>query len=169
MTARIAILGNSSGGKSTLARRLARELGLPRHEIDAFLWQPGWVLAPAEDYEARHAEVLTQEAWILDGFGRLESVAARLERATTIVLIDLPLWVHFWLAAERQLAWARGEIEHPPGEHDAMPSTKALFETIWTVEQEFMPTVRREIEEREAQGADVRRLTSLEEVEGFRL
>ena len=50
-----------------------------------------------------------------------------------------------------------------------MPPTKDLFETIWTVEQDFMPTVRREVEKREAQGADVRCLGTLEEVEGFRL
>lgn len=35
---------------------------------------------------------------------RLPYVAARLERATEIVVIDLPLWMHFWLAAERQIA-----------------------------------------------------------------
>lgn len=169
MSQRIAVLGNSSGGKSTLARRLAVEHGLPLHEIDKLLWRPGWVLAPTEDYEAAHAEILARGTWLLDGLGRLESVGARLARATSIVLIDLPLWVHFWLAAERQLAWARGDLEHTPGEHEAMPPTKALFETIWTVEQDFMPTVRRLVDEREAQGAEVRRLATLEEVEGFRL
>jgi hypothetical protein len=32
----------------------------------------------------------------------------RLARANAIVLVDTPLWMHFWLAAERQIAWAQG-------------------------------------------------------------
>lgn len=149
MTARIAILGNASGGKSTLARRLAEEQGLPLHEVDKLLWRPGWVPAPMADYEAAHDEILRRESWLLDGFGRLESIGARLARATTIVLVDLPLWVHFWLAE--------------------MPPTERLFETIWSLEQEAMPELRRLVAEQEARGRDVRRLLSLDAVEGFRL
>jgi hypothetical protein len=39
--------------------------------------------------------------------------------------------MHFWLAAERQIAWSAGELEHPPAGIREMPPTKALFENIW--------------------------------------
>ena len=80
---------------------------------------------------------------MIDGLGRLESLAARLARASEIVLIDLPLWMHFWLAAERQIAWARGEIAHPPAGAKEMPPTEDLFRTIFEVDRDWMPEVRR--------------------------
>jgi adenylate kinase family enzyme len=42
--ARIAVIGNSGGGKSTVARHLAVSRGLPLVEVDALLWRPGWQL-----------------------------------------------------------------------------------------------------------------------------
>ena len=111
---RIAILGNSGGGKSTLPRRLASEQRLPLHEVDRVLWQPGWVLTPDDVYRAAHERILAQPSWLIDGLGRLDSIPSRIERATTPILIDLPLWQHFWLAAERQTAWAMGKLEHKP-------------------------------------------------------
>lgn len=101
---RIAVIGNSGGGKSTLARRVAGKFELPYHEVDALLWEPGWVLKPVEAYEAAHDRVLAEESWVIDGLGRLETLPRRLARATHVVLIDMPLWRHFSLAAQRQLA-----------------------------------------------------------------
>jgi len=43
---RVAVIGNSGGGKSALARRLADKLAIPCAEIDALLWLPGWRLSP---------------------------------------------------------------------------------------------------------------------------
>ena len=164
---RIAVIGNSGGGKSTLARGLARKLGLPYHEIDALLWQPGWVLTPTDMFEAGHSKLLAGESWIIDGLGRLETLPARFARATEIVLIDMPLWQHFSLAARRQFEWATGKLAHPPAGLTEMPDTDALFETIWTVDQDWMPKIRAVVAGEEAQGKAVTRLTSLDELEKF--
>jgi adenylate kinase family enzyme len=95
--ARVVIIGNASGGKSTLARKLASRRDLPLTEIDQLLWQPGWKLTPPEIYERRHAEIIKQEAWVIEGLGSQGSIPERMARTTEIILIDLPLWVHFWL------------------------------------------------------------------------
>src|ERR1700761_3854554 len=139
---RTVIIGNSGGGKSTLARRLSAARACPHIEIDALLWQPGWQLTPVETYNTEHARLIAVDHWIIDGLGRRESIAARLDRATDIILVDMPLWMHFWLAAERQIAWARGAIEHPPAGLAAMPPTEALFRTIWDVDRDWMPEIR---------------------------
>jgi adenylate kinase family enzyme len=165
---RIAVIGNSGGGKSTLSRRLSQQFGLPYFEIDAFLWQPGWVLNSAEAYEGQHQRIIASDRWILDGLGRLETIANRLARATDIVLIDMPAWMHFWLAAERQIAWAAGRIEHPPAGAAEMPSTEALFQTIWEVDQNWMPEIRRLVEIEEGNGKHVFRLKSISELTRFR-
>jgi adenylate kinase family enzyme len=165
---RIAIIGNSGGGKSTLARRLARDLGLPYHEIDALLWGPGWVMRRADVYEPEHDRLVAGENWIIDGVGRLESLPGRLSRATCVILVDMPLWQHFSLAAHRQVEWATGRLEHRPAGLGEMPNTDILFRTIWTVDQALMPRIRALIAALEKQGKVVTRLTSLEELTGFR-
>ncbi len=159
---RIAIIGNGGGGKSTLARRMAASCALPWIEVDKLLWRTGWTLAPAEDYEVEHSRLIAQDRWLIDGLGRRESIGPRLQRATKIVLVDMPLWMHFWLAAERQIAWAKGGVEQTPGGFADMPPTEALFRTIWQVDQEWMPMLRAKVEECERQGAEVTRIASVD-------
>jgi adenylate kinase family enzyme len=155
---RIAVIGNAGGGKSTLARALARRHSLPYVEIDALLWREGWQAAPEGEYEAEHARRIAEPHWIIDGLGRLESIPARLARASAIVLIDLPLWVHFWLAAERQIAWAKGAIAHPPSGAKQMPPTETLFRTIYEIDRDWMPEVRRLTAAAESGGTRVERI-----------
>ena len=45
-TARIAILGNSVSGKSTLARLLAQNGTIPTLDLDAIFWEPIQLAAP---------------------------------------------------------------------------------------------------------------------------
>jgi adenylate kinase family enzyme len=54
IVARIVVIGNAAGGKSTLARHLARRRELPLVEVDRLLWQQGWQLTPAADYARQH-------------------------------------------------------------------------------------------------------------------
>jgi adenylate kinase family enzyme len=161
MTERIAVIGNAGGGKSTLARALAARRGLPYVEVDSLLWQPGWQLTPADIYEAEHARLIAQPRWVIDGLGRLESLAPRLRRAGEIVFIDMPLWMHFWLAAERQIAWTRGEMAHPPAGASGMPPTEALFRIIFEVDRDWMPEIRRLVDEAESAGTPVRRVSDV--------
>ena len=58
---RIAIVGNAGGGKSTLARGLAKTLELPHLELDRILWRPDWTLAPEADYDRRHTRLILRE------------------------------------------------------------------------------------------------------------
>jgi adenylate kinase family enzyme len=162
---RIAVIGNAGGGKSRLARRLAARLAVPYVEVDALLWRPGWVLAPQESYDADHERAIGAAAWVIDGLGRRASIAARLARATRIVLVDMPLWMHFWLAAERQIAWSRGPIADAPAGASTMPPTEALFRTIWEVDRDWMPEIRKLVDDAEAGGKRVERLRSLADLD----
>jgi adenylate kinase family enzyme len=163
---RIAVIGNAGGGKSTLARALATRRGLPYVEVDALLWRDGWQLAPTGEYEVGHARLIAEPRWVIDGLGRLESLPARLMRASEIVLVDLPLWMHFWLAAERQIAWAKGGIAYPPAGAKQMPPTEDLFRTIHEVDRDWMPEVRRMVASAESRGARVERIADVEALNG---
>lgn len=165
---RVAVIGNSGGGKSVLARRIAERWDLPYIEIDRILWQKGWRLAPESNYRSQHQQIISEDRWVIDGLGRQDSVPARLARATDILLIDLPLWVHFWLAAERQIKWATGALSNPPAGLEEMPPTKGLFQNIWEVDRSWMPEFRKLAEMLEAaRGKMVARLSSLEELDSF--
>ena len=165
--ARIVVIGNAGGGKSTLARRLAARRGLPYIEVDAFTWLPGWELVPDAGYRAAHERALAGDSWVLDGLGWLESIPARIARATEIILVDMPFWVHCWLAAERQIAWATGRLDHPVAGAAEMPSTKGMFESLYETERDWMPEIRRLVAEAEARGIPVRRITTYKELEAY--
>ena len=167
LIARVVVIGNAGGGKSTLARKLAEQRGLPHIEIDRLLWQDGWVLTPEDVYTRQHREIIGRDEWVIDGLGRQNSLAERLDRATEIVLVDMPLWMHFWLAAERQIAWASGQLNHAPGGVTKMPPTKDLFQTIWRVDQDWMPGIRNLCAKAEARSKLVTRLISVDELDAF--
>jgi adenylate kinase family enzyme len=165
---RIAIIGNAGGGKSTLARRLAASHDLPLTEVDKLLWQPGWKITPEEEYDALHQPLIDSDCWIIEGMGHLHSIRPRLLRATWIIVIDMPIWMHFWLAAERQIEQALGTLEHPvAGLGEPIP-TRDMFETLWETEQDWMPTIRADITEAEAAGIRVTRLDSVDAIDAFR-
>jgi adenylate kinase family enzyme len=161
---RIAIIGNAAGGKSTLAHKISTARGLPRIEVDKLLWQEGWKLAPADVYETRHSAAIAGDKWVIEGLGSQGSIPARISRATEIVLIDLPLWVHFALAAERQARW-RHEDMRPAG-MDEKPPTMALFRTMWEVDQNWLPAIR-ELCSRAGEAKKLTRLCSLEEIDAY--
>jgi adenylate kinase family enzyme len=164
---RIAIIGNAGGGKSTLVRTLATQRLLRHVEIDQLLWQEGWKLSPVDVYLKQHAEIISSDRWVIDGLGQKMSIPDRLARATDIILIDMPVWMHFWLAAERQIAWTTVTLKHPPGGISTLPPLEALFRTIWNVDQNWMPEVRALCVRAEATGTTVTRIASLDELNAF--
>jgi hypothetical protein len=165
--ARIVVIGNAAGGKSTLARQLVRCRELPLNR--------GGPVAMATGLAADAASRLCTPAcrdYRAAGLGDRRPRPPGLDlrngwRSTEIVLIDMPLWMHFALAAERQIAWARGQLDHPPAGAAEMPPTAELFRTMWEVEQTWMPELRSMCAEAELEGKAVTRLKSVEEIDAF--
>jgi adenylate kinase family enzyme len=74
---KVAIFGNTGGGKSTLARRLAELTRLPLYPLDLIQYRPGGGEVPRQDYLRAHADLLDKDEWIIDGFGCVASAWAR--------------------------------------------------------------------------------------------
>jgi hypothetical protein len=137
---RIAIIGNAGGGKSTLARRLGATLAIPVHEIDLLQWRPGWVPAPAEEVAQTHDRWLASPAWVIDGWGSWEAIAARFDLADTIVVIDYPLALHYWWAIKRQVnCLLHSDVAWPPPGCRALPVTWRLLKMIWHIHWTMRP------------------------------
>lgn len=64
---RIVIVGTTGSGKTTLARRLSEQTGIPHIELDALHWGPNWQEAPLDTFRERIAAALTESTWIVDG------------------------------------------------------------------------------------------------------
>lgn len=165
----VVVVGNSDGGKSVLARKLSAAHSLPYCEVDALMWRPGWQFAPEGEYVASHACWVAEPRWVMDGLGQRGFVLDRLARATDIVLVDLPLWMHIAFAAERQTAWATGRLEYPPACSTQTAPTAGLFRTIWEVDRDWMPVIRSLIRTEEAQGKRISRIVSVEELDAIKI
>lgn len=85
---RVLVSGISGAGKTTLARRLSAQLGLPHHELDALHHGPGWVKRP--EFESEVAEFTAEPQWVTeDQYARLLGDLLW-TRADTVVWLDLP-------------------------------------------------------------------------------
>jgi adenylate kinase family enzyme len=101
---RVAIIGSGGAGKSTLARRLGEQTGLPVVHLDHVFWRAGWKPAPADESRRDFDEVVAREEWILDGnflVGPTGEEDPRFERADTIVFVDLPRRACLWRVVSR--------------------------------------------------------------------
>ncbi len=93
---RVSIVSSASGsGKSTVGRKLAALLDVPYVELDAIHHQAGWQELGAEELRREVEPIVAGDAWVVDGAYRSKLGDLVLERADTIVWLDLPRRV--WL------------------------------------------------------------------------
>ena len=88
---RVCIIGCPGAGKSTLSFKIAEKTGLPLYHLDQMFWRPGWVEADRDSFRQQHAQIITDERWIIDGMYRT-TFADRLAAADTVIFLDYPRW-----------------------------------------------------------------------------
>jgi hypothetical protein len=76
----------------------------------------------------------------------------------------MPLWMHFYLAAERQIEC---HLKSPSACSAEMPPIRELFRAMWEVDQTWLPALRSVCRNAELEGKAVTRLTSLDEINAF--
>ncbi len=101
---RVAIFGSPGSGKSTLARHLSDRIGIPVFHLDKYFFSPGWVIQSDEVFTAAIARIVADELWITDGnYTRESTVAGRIDRADTLILLERPRLVCLWRVVRRIL------------------------------------------------------------------
>lgn len=84
---RIAIIGPSGAGKTTLALELSKQLNIPVIHLDKHYWQPNWVATPSAEWAVTQETMLQAERWIADGnYGSTFDI--RLSKADSIIFLD---------------------------------------------------------------------------------
>ena len=146
LTDKIVIIGNAGGGKSTLAKVISSCKGIPIYKLDKLQWNPGWVPTPEDEFERLHDGILQNQKWIIDGFASWKSIEKRSESASTIIFIDLPLWVHLWWTTKRQfLCLFRARPDFIDG-CPMIPMTSKLYKMILNINKYYRPKLLELIE-----------------------
>ncbi len=86
---RIAIIGPSNSGKSTLAHTMSRAWNIPVYHLDQYAHIPNtnWVRRPNDDFAADHHQIISKECWIIDGNYNF-LMAERFSSATKVIFLD---------------------------------------------------------------------------------
>lgn len=128
---KVAVFGNTGGGKSTLSRKIAHLKQLPLHVLDKVQYRPGGIEVPKAEYLSAHRQILATDQWVIDGFGSLETLWPRLNAADCLVYVDLPLPLHFWWVTKRLLKGVVSPPEGWPEGTSLLSSSLNSYRTLW--------------------------------------
>jgi adenylate kinase family enzyme len=141
---RIAIVGCSGGGKSTLARALGERLGLPIVHMDTLFWLPGWTESDHDEFRARVDEAALDDRWVMDG-GFITHSKARFVRADTVIWIELPIWLCLMRAIWRMMThFGRSRANLAPGCPERFDL--AFYRYIWNWDRDTRPRMQAAID-----------------------
>src|SRR5918911_2844015 len=135
MAPKIAVQGTSGSGKTTVARELARRLGVPHVELDALYHGPGWTETPPEEFRQRVAAATETDGWVGDGNYDSKLGQLVLERADTVVWLDLPLRVALARVTRRTVRRIRTGEELWSGNRESWRGGFLGWESmfVWTI------------------------------------
>ena len=86
---KVIVIGCPGSGKSTLSRALRAITGLPLYHLDMILWRKDRSTMPKPEFRAKVAELLKEDAWIIDGnYG--STMEMRLQACDTVIFLDYP-------------------------------------------------------------------------------
>lgn len=147
---KVAVFGNAGGGKSTLSKRLAEVTGLPWVPLDSLQYQPGGSEVPHAEFKAAHDALLTQDQWIIDGFGSMDTLWNRLAVADTLVYLDMPVLQHYWWVTKRFLQGTWVSPAGWPEGSSLLQGTLNSYSTVWLCHTKLTPRYRDYVEKAKA-------------------
>lgn len=89
---KIIVIGCPGSGKTTFAEKLRDKTGLLLYYLDAIWHKPDRTHISREEYDARLAEILSLDSWIIDG-NYSRTIERRLLACDAVFLFDLPVKV----------------------------------------------------------------------------
>jgi adenylate kinase family enzyme len=163
---KIAVVGTTGSGKTTVAKRLADHHQVPHVELDALHWGPNWAEPTADEFRARVQAALPEGGWVVDGHygGKLGDLVLR--QADLVVWLDPPLSTILLRLWTRTLRRIRDGDELWGGNREtwrgAFLSRNSLF--VWALKTHFR---RRRTMSATLERLNAVRLRSVEEADGW--
>ena len=142
---RIAVIGTTASGKSTLAKQLADTFEYDFIELDALHWEPNWKEAQLSVFRGRVEEAVKSQAWVVAGnYSKVRDLIWK--RAEFIIWLDYPFPIIFWRLLTRTIRRAVSREELWNGNRESFwPHLKLwseeslfnwLFKTYWRRKRE---------------------------------
>jgi len=132
---KVIVIGCSGAGKSTFARRLKNETGLPLYHLDLIWHKADRTTVSREEFDDALERIMQTDAWIIDGnYGR--TLERRIAMCDTVFFLDMP--------TEVCLAGAEARIGK---KRDDMPWIEESFdesfrEWILSFSEQQLPRIR---------------------------
>lgn len=159
---RILLIGCGGAGKSTLARRLGEETGLPVVHLDKLYWTDEWKHLDKDAFDRALEAELKKPEWIIDGnFAR--TLPRRLEVCDLVVYLDYSTRVCLW-GAIRRILQNYGKTRPDMGANCPERFDPEFLKWILTFRRIKRPGL---LETIRASGKPCRILTSRREAEAF--
>ena len=126
---RFVVVGTSSSGKTTCARRLADAIEVPCIQLDELYWGPGWREAAPDLFRARVDEATSGDAWVVDGnYSTVRDLTW--SRATSLIWLHYPFAVVFSRALRRTIHRAATRQELFSGNRESFRQSFLSRESI---------------------------------------
>lgn len=140
MGPRIAVVGTSGNGKTTVARQLAQRLDVPHIELDALFHGPDWAQAPVEEFRRRVAAATAAAGWIVDGNYQTKLGDLVLTRADTVLWLDQQLPLLLWRITRRTIRRIGRREELWNGNRESWRGGFFGWESmfVWTIRSYFV-------------------------------
>ncbi|MGR3764352.1 DNA topology modulation protein FlaR [Rossellomorea sp. NS-SX7] len=90
---KIHIIGSVASGKSTLARKLSRNLNIPYYELDNIMWERGADgdrRRPEEERSEMVHSIVRTDSWIVEGVHHQGWMVESLVQSELIIFLDTP-------------------------------------------------------------------------------
>lgn len=163
---RIVVLGNVGGGKTVLAHKLGDLLDIAAVEIDLFLQRAGTNPKSLEDFEQFLSETLQNDQWIIDGFASWPTLEKTLEKADSVIFIDLPLWRHIWHLMKRHVNSAFRPPAGYPADYPFFAISFQMYRMLMVIHVHSRPRFLKMLEA-QANSSEVFHLRSTGEIGSF--
>lgn len=111
---KIAIIGYSGAGKSTMAKRLGEIYSCPVMYLDTVGFTANWQPRELEEAVAMAQDFLNQDSWVVEGNWTKFCYQQRLEDADKIIFFNFSRWVCLWGAIRRYIKY-RGKTRESIG------------------------------------------------------
>lgn len=94
---KICIIGNGCAGKTTLGKKLSKDLSLPFFEMDekfkSLKPTPFPTRQQIRHFSRKLNKLLNKDKWVVEGWGYKETYEERFKKADIIIFLDLPFQV----------------------------------------------------------------------------